>query len=360
MSLPYPSAGNPFSMMSKIEQDEWDAPLIALASKSGGDIRKLLYAFFNFLHRRTDLYLVPHADDIKAKKLDSSNSNNKLSYNMGFPEGDAERMIMAAFRQFPLRRIPSEAQRKEYMQKQKQEQQKKDAVGSKPTLKSATTVSSSSALDSTKKIVEKVVKKDATALSSSLSSMKLTEEGKQIPVGNGGTVADQYQWTQSYTETSVILPLPKGTRGKDLDVELQSQSISIRFKQGDKKTVLEGALVHRIQKNESTWSLEGGTLVLILEKATKSWWETVITGDDEIDTDLVDSTTKIHDYDEATQGAIRKIFFDHRQDRLGLPSSDEILGKGKQKGEEIPTLPQGVEFIDSKKVDKANEQIKKN
>jgi len=59
-------------MMSKIEQDEWDAPLIALASKSGGDIRKLLYAFFNFLHRRTDLYLVPHADDIKAKKLDSS------------------------------------------------------------------------------------------------------------------------------------------------------------------------------------------------------------------------------------------------------------------------------------------------
>ena len=69
-----------------------DAPLIALTQQCGGDLRPLLFAFFSFLNRRTDFFLVPHPDDLPAK--------------MGFAEGDAEKLLLAAFRQFPLRRIP--------------------------------------------------------------------------------------------------------------------------------------------------------------------------------------------------------------------------------------------------------------
>ena len=80
---------------SKANTDALDAPLIALTNQCGGDLRNVLGAFFSFLHRRTDFYLVPHDDDFKAGRA-----------KMGFPEGDAEKVLLAAFRQFPLRRLP--------------------------------------------------------------------------------------------------------------------------------------------------------------------------------------------------------------------------------------------------------------
>lgn len=38
----------------------------------------------------------------------------------------------------------------------------------------------------------------------------------------------------------------------------------------------------------------------------------------------MDSTSRIDEYDEETQGTIRKIMFDQRQKALGLPSSDQL------------------------------------
>lgn len=65
--------------------------------------------------------------------------------------------------------------------------------------------------------------------------------------------------------------------------------------------------------------------------------------------DLLDSKRNISEYDEATQGAIRKILFDQQQQRQGLPTSDEILGVKPK----IPSkLPGGVEYIDSETLDK--------
>ena len=64
---------------------------------------------------------------------------------------------------------------------------------------------------------------------------------------------------------------------------------------------------------------------------------------------IVDSKRKIEEYDDVTQGAIRKIMFDQDQQRKGLPTSDEILGVKPK----IPSsLPSGVEFIDSETLDK--------
>ena len=76
------------------EQALFDAPLMALAQKSGGDLRKLLSAFFSFLDRKTDFYFVPHPDDPPE------------SIKMGFREGDAEKLLLASYRQYPLRRMP--------------------------------------------------------------------------------------------------------------------------------------------------------------------------------------------------------------------------------------------------------------
>merc|ERR1712100_368361 len=52
--------------------------------------------------------------------------------------------------------------------------------------------------------------------------------------------------------------------------------------------------------------------------------KSAVHGDSEIDCTQVDSTRRVEDYDDETQGAIRKIMFDQDQKRKGLPGSDEL------------------------------------
>ena len=61
-----------------------------------------------------------------------------------------------------------------------------------------------------------------------------------------------------------------------------------------------------------------------LDKIQRTWWDSVVKGDPEIDTQQVDSTCKIDEYDAETQGSIRKIMFDQKQKAKGLPTSEEI------------------------------------
>lgn len=354
MSLPYPSSSSPsFSSYTKRDYEEMEPALMALASKSRGDLRKLLFSFFAFLNQRTDFYVVPPQEDVIAGVC-----------RMGFKEGDAEKLLLAAFRQFPLRRMPS---------KKKMNIAGSNATGGNATVpaikkkksnvKKAETGDSSLKENDTDSNKNKAVKNDSFASSdskneitdenndcnrdkSSTEKIRLTDEGKQIPIGNGG-ICKRYQWTQSSDELNVVLAVPEGTRAKHLSVSLNTSSVSISFKERPTEKLLDGTFFDKIRKDESTWSLEGSALLLTLDKLKHgTWWETIIQGDEIIDTSLVDSTRNISDYDEITQGQIRKILFDQRQERLGKPSSDEILGKGKKDG-----LPKGVEFIDKQKLD---------
>ena len=87
------------------------------------------------------------------------------------------------------------------------------------------------------------------------------------------------------------------------------------------------------------WTLNISTnsipqVVITLDKGRNTWWKHIIQGHPEIDTNKVDSSQKIDEYDESTQAAIRKIMFDQKQKRLGLQTSEEIekgLGSGFEK-----------------------------
>lgn len=310
-----------------------DAPLMQLANQSGGDLRRLLYAFFSFLNRHTDFYLVPNEQDIQ----------NGVPLEMGFKEGDAEKLLLSAFRQFPLRRMPS-----------------KGSMGGAKTGNSQTTSSAGDAKSkaepqsSTKASASPSSNKDSNMPSEKvpdkedpMDTIRLTEEGLQVPVGNGGATKN-YTWTQTIDETSVLVPVPERIKGKDISVSIKQSAVSVRMKKASERedsprTLLEGELVEKIRTDESTWSLEGGVLILTLDKLKKTWWETVLVGDDKIDTTLVDSRRRIDEYDGATQAAIRKIMFDQRQERLGLPTSDE-----RREG----ALPKGVEYITKDTLDR--------
>lgn len=352
-----------------------DAPLIALTQQCNGDLRQLMFAFFSFLNRRTDFYLVPHPDDMGSG-----------SAKMGFAEGDAEKLLLAAFRQFPLRRIPKGAGVKQggpaaapKDSATKASSKSKDSPSvSKPSPEKKATMATAAA--SAKKSKEasqenadyKASSKEDNAASkdkdlpSNMKDVKYNEEGLQIPVGNGGSTP-RYKWTQTLEETTVLIGIPKTLRGKDFDVKLTPSKICVKSKvplpgEDAPRTFAEGDLFEKIGADESTWTVEGGVMIVTLDKLQKKFWSTVIAEDEKIDTELVDSRRHIADYDEATQGQIRKIIFDQTQYHKGLPSSDEILGKEKaatiSESSKIPDLPPGVEYIDKKKLDSVDNEKK--
>ncbi|CAB9517543.1 Nuclear migration protein nudC [Seminavis robusta] len=314
-----------------------EGPLIALANSAGGDLRKLLYAFFSFLHRRTDFYLVPNDVDLKEGKV-----------RMGFPEGEAEKLLLAAFRQFPLRRMPRQQQQQSKQQPTTQPKKAEPKTESAPSPKEQQSTTPASSKD-----VEKDAKNTTTEdekkpeKKEPEETVRYTEEGLQVPVGNGGSTK-RYKWTQTLEECTVLIGLPEGTRAKDLDVSMKVSSIHVKtkVKSGEATVFVEGPLAQKVQPDECTWSLEGGVMLMVLHKMKKTFWDTIIDGDDKIDTSLVDSRRHISDYDEATQGQLRRIMFDQKQQEKGLPTSDDITGT-----KTIPSMPPGVEYIDQKKMD---------
>lgn len=324
MSLPVPSVGigkaaNILSVDPK-EQEAIDNILIALANQSGGDLRKLLHSFFSFLHRRTDFYIVPHEDDVHSK--------------MGFREGDAEKVLLAAFRQFPLRKMPRQADIEAAKNVKEPKQSNASATMSQLSLEDEKPTEES-------KLIPTKRAEDDT--------VRWTEEGLQIPVGNGGTT-EKYKWTQTIDECTVMINVPVGTRGKELDVSISSSAIKVKPKkplEDGTDLFVEGPLTEAIDPGESTWSLEGGVVVLVLYKKQKKFWETILQGDSKIDTSMVDSRRNISEYDETTQAQIRKMIFDQNQAQKGLPTSDEITGTKPP----IPPLPPGVEYINQEKLD---------
>lgn len=352
MSLPIPSSSG--APIDPKQLQALDAPLIALTQQCGGDLRRVLFSFFSFLHRRTDFYLVPHPDDPHSK--------------MGFQEGDAEKLLLAAFRQFPLRRIPKG-----------QGGPPTSAAASKkpaapitassasnaniPNIKKATaaTRSSESATPQEQTSVPAVEQKKPATKSvpepEADNDIRYTEEGLQVPVGNGGS-SKNYKWTQTIEECSVLVGVPKELRGKDLDVKITSTTLSIKAKKEPRTTFVEGTLVEKVRADDSTWSVEGGVVIVTLDKSKQTFWKSVFVGDEEIDTELVDNRRHIDEYDDATQAKIRRIIFDQEQYHKGGPTSDEILGQKPSDGKAIPPLPPGVEFIDKKKLDEEDKRAK--
>lgn len=328
MSLPIPISSGNNETSSRAAAASYfadcEGPLLELAQRSQGDIRKLLSAFFGFLHRRTDFYCMYDADEEGAEPSGAPS-------RMGFREGDAEKLLLASFRQFPLRRIPR----------------------NRPLVDAslATEMNIDSDLSSDAPVSAPTVT-NAITTSADLNAIQYTEEGLQIPVGNGGST-DRYQWTQSLEECTILVGVSQGLRAKDLVVTLQSTNISVRKKHmdgsieniddsSDDGIVLEGEFSQRVDPSESTWTLEGGVLQISLYKKVKTFWDSVLVGDAKIDATLVDSRRNVNTYDEVTQAQIRKIIFDQQQASKGLPTSDDISGTKPT----IPPLPSGVEYID--------------
>jgi hypothetical protein len=66
-------------------------------------------------------------------------------------------------------------------------------------------------------------------------------------------IALPYKWKQELGEVDITIPVPKGTRARDLAVVIQKKKLSVGLKGKDK--IMEGELCKEIKLEESTWTL---------------------------------------------------------------------------------------------------------
>ena len=91
-----------------------------------------------------------------------------------------------------------------------------------------------------------------------------------IAPGNGGKT-DRYTWTQTLSELSVVIELPKGTITKQLVVEMKNKRLKVAIKGG--AVLVDGELYARVVVDDSCWTLEDGCeLNINLQKENRMEW----------------------------------------------------------------------------------------
>lgn len=286
---------------------------IAQQMRGGGGVDALLSSFFSFLHRRTDFYVVQPPEGAP----------------MGFAPGVAQKMVQRAFE--------AAGPMKTYASVAGVPQQR---VGkAPPSLPRPAATPKKVELPLTANAAQpNAAAVPAASTAAAPPAPLAVPAGLQMPIANGG-VAERYYWRQTLADLTVYFPVPTATRGRDVTVDVRVSSLRVLV-QGE--VLLDGSLHETVRPSDVLWSVEdddgvaesGRVVSLTLEKRAECWWPCVLVGDPHIDTTKVDSTRYVDEYDEETQGAIRKIMYDQRRKAQGLPTSedeevDSILAKAR-------------------------------
>ncbi|MCQ2821518.1 MAG: NudC domain-containing protein [archaeon] len=161
------------------------------------------------------------------------------------------------------------------------------------------------------------------------------QEGHIMPNKEKGSDKEKYSWGQmDIKEITITVPVPNGTRGKDMDIKYDNTHLHCAIK--GQEPIIDGELFAPMKSDSFVWTLEEvrdkKVLVMTFEKAAQSWWENVLKNDSNpVDTRKVQpEASKISDIDDPELKAqVEKMMFDTRQKAMGKPTSD-ILQKAPQ------------------------------
>ncbi|KAG8786616.1 hypothetical protein FRC19_002416 [Serendipita sp. 401] len=134
-----------------------------------------------------------------------------------------------------------------------------------------------------------------------------------------------YSWTQQLGDVDIVVPVPIGTRARDLAITIAKKKLSVGLK--NQEPIMIGELCHDIKVEDSTWSLDDQKEVQIhLEKVnSQQWWANILTHHPKIDTTkITPENSKLSDLDGETRGMVEKMMFDNQQKQMGKPTSDEM------------------------------------
>ncbi|KAK7895458.1 hypothetical protein WMY93_020783 [Mugilogobius chulae] len=276
-----------------------------------------------------------------------SSSNDK----MGFPPGVAEKMVLKTFRLF-------EKVAERDRERQLSELQRREESRSVPAAIQELEVSSESQEEpphpSTEEAQGNTVPKQedgaspaaaapvqsAQASHSSAEQSALgdqaaaaepsneTQKYQSDPDSYNGAVRENYSWSQDATDVEVRVFVPKTVvKGKQVSVNLQSGSVCVSVKDGaEQKTLMEGEFTHKINIENSLWSLEPGKCVVLSLNKTSDiwWWNAVLKGEKEIDINEINRERSMATVDEEEHAVLDRLTFDYHQKLQGKPQSHEL------------------------------------
>lgn len=320
------------AMSSPLEMTEmYDNALLGILQHVG-NIQEFLQIYFGFLYRKTDFY----------RLLSGPNDQ------MGFPPGVAEKMVSKTFKLFEkMADHDRERQQSELRRRQERQSVPPPAVQeleiSTEETEEAQPESSSS--DPGAAPAEAKVDPQPTSSSSSGEASGEVSQGEQgaaacadpaegtqdtfqsNPDSYNGAVRENYSWSQDYTDVEVKVFVPKSiVKGRQVSVSLQSGSLSVSVRDGaELRTLMEGDFTHKINTENSLWSLEPGSCVLLsLSKTSEVWWNAVLKGEKEIDVNQINRERSMASVDEEEHAVLDRLTFDYHQKLQGKPQSHEM------------------------------------
>ncbi|KAL0965192.1 hypothetical protein UPYG_G00278010 [Umbra pygmaea] len=334
-------------MASPVEMTElYDNALLGILQHVG-NIQNFLQVYFGFLYRKTDFY----------RLLSSPNDR------MGFPPGVAEKMVLKSFHLFE--RVAQQDRERQ----QRELQQRLEARGAPPAVQELE-VHATPSLEPSEERSEPAPQEESfvsgsavpTEASSSapscLAAASITQpqsssvspptshgdqaaaassdstastDGQVVyqasPDSYNGAVRDNYSWSQDYTDVEVRVNVPKTIiKGRQVCVNIQSGHVRVSMEEAAGETLLmEGEFTHKINSENSLWSLEPGRCVVMsLSKCGEVWWSAVLKGEEEIDINKINRERSMATVDEEEHAVLDRLTFDYHQKLQGKPQSHEM------------------------------------
>ncbi|XP_008323380.1 nudC domain-containing protein 3-like [Cynoglossus semilaevis] len=324
-------------MASPSEMTEmFDGALLGILQHVG-NIQDFLQIYFGFLYRKTDFYQL------------MSGPGDKL----GFPPGMAEMIVHKTFKLFE--KVAEHDRERQLSQKQKTAESRcvlaaaqelevttelhKDREqprSEEAKMEEACSVDAGDVLAPAASALTSNPKPGIDCSSSSSRTARVprpsgqgnqaadistnseeTQEKFQSDADSfNGAVRENYSWSQDYTDVEVHVFVPKAVvKGQQVQVSLQSSSVKVCVSDGTEvRTLMEGELTHKINTENSVWSLEPGRCVnLSLNKTSDVWWSAVLRGEKEIDVNQINRERSMETVTNEEHAVLDKLMLENHQ-----------------------------------------------
>lgn len=322
-------------MSSPVEMTElYDNALLGILQHVG-NIQNFLQVYFGFLYRKTDFYrLLSGPQD-----------------RMGFPPGVGENMVFKTFKLFESlaeqdreraarlaegnKAAPPAVQELE-IQSEHEEKRSTDEPTPVPSAPASAPAQSTETHGETPSSTAEP-SGDAPTAGAAGAAAPLDRHSDTAKVGQerfqsnadsyNGAVREKYTWSQDYTDVEVRVHVqPNIVKGRQVSVDLQPGRVRVAVNEGGSQRVLmEGQFTHKINTENSLWSLEPGQCVLLsLSKTGEVWWSAVLKGEAEIDVNQINRERTMGTVDEEEHAVLDRLSFDYQQKLQGKPQSHEI------------------------------------
>lgn len=138
-----------------------------------------------------------------------------------------------------------------------------------------------------------------------------------------GAIYNNYSWSQTITDVDIQLQIPEHVTSKQLHVDVLYSKICVKLK--NQNTVyLQGELCRKCKPLETIWFLNSNILQIHLEKASESWWDSLVKSEPRLDFSKMDCSRPFHELSDEAQAKIEELTWNQERKKQGLPTSDQI------------------------------------